>query len=194
VIKVELIKKYGYYVAAFIIAIIALLLSFEGSDESPLDAVSNFDEPANIVEEETVYIYVDIKGQVMHPGVYKLKQYARIYEIIEKAGGFTVEADQNTINLSKIMKDQDVVYIPSKAEMYPRVDETTEDSQNLGVININTATKEVLETLPGIGPSTAQSIIDYRENIGLFETIEDIMNVSGIGESTFNDIKDSIKV
>ena len=86
------------------------------------------------------------------------------------------------------------VYIPSKAEMYPRVDETTEDSQNLGVININTATKEVLETLPGIGPSTAKAIIEYRENIGLFETIEDIMNVSGIGEATFNDIKDSIKV
>jgi competence protein ComEA len=143
-------------------------------------------------ESTVTYIYVDLKGEVVFPGVYKVEENARLYEVVNLAGGFTTEADSDAVNLSIILKDQDIVYIPNVQDEYPKIwiEQTSETGNN--IVNINTASVEELSTLPGIGPAIAQKIIDYREENGPFETVNDIMHVSGIGEATFEEIADFI--
>jgi len=185
----EKIKKYSPYIL-FIIVIVLMIVGIvsKKEDDLGLDFSINTENERII---ENVYIYVDLKGAVKNPGVYKLEKDSRMFQVIQLAGGLTVDADENAINMSIMLSDQDAVYIPTIDEEYPIIT-IVEDNGIGGIININSATVESLQTLPGIGPSTAQKIIDYRSEIGLFETIEDIMNVSGIGESTYNEIKDLI--
>ena len=132
------------------------------------------------------YIYVDIKGAIKNPSVYRVTGGTRLFQLIEIAGGLTSDCDTKNINLSKKLNDEESIYIPFLG------DEISSIGENL--VNINTATKDELDSLPGIGAVTAQAIIDYRTNIGVFKKIEDIMNVSGIGESSFEKIKDYITV
>ena len=129
-------------------------------------------------------MYIDIKGHVKNPGVYKVLVNYRLFQLLKLAGGTTSKADTLAINLSLKLHDQQVVYIPSYEDNYPIISEVVDDPSQ-GVININSASLQLLDTLPGIGPSTAQSIIDYRTEVGFFESVEDIMNVTGIGESTY---------
>jgi competence protein ComEA len=143
--------------------------------------------------DEVEYIYIDIKGAVLNPGVYKFESNTRLFQAIYKAGGLLVSADENAINLSLLLNDQQVVYIPTIDDEYPSV-AVIEEEQNNGLVDINTANMTELETLPGVGPANAQSIIDYREEYGVFSNIEDIMNVKGIGESTYNELKNLITV
>lgn len=186
----EIIKKYYIYVLLITVSLVIVsLISIGGEDET-----ITFEPVTTNEDEETLkYIYIDIKGQVQNPGVYKVLKDSRLFQLLSFAGGVTNEADTLAINLSLKLYDQQVVYIPSYQDEYPIIIDVINDSL-AGVININSATLELLDTLPGIGPSTAQSIIDYRMEFGFFESIEDIMNVSGIGESTFNEIKDLITV
>lgn len=161
---------------------------------------------------------VDIKGQVINPGIYSLNSNSRVIDVIEKAGGLTENADTSVINLSKKINDEMVIIIYSydevkefgktkekekqvlteckNNEIYSlennaciEIKETTTIS---GKININTATKEELMTLTGIGESKANDIIKYRETNGPFKTIEDLTKVNGIGESTLANIKENI--
>lgn len=182
-------KKYGVYVTMVVFTVIFVLgLIVKPKPESPIIFSDNeINEPI----EDITFIYVDIKGAVAVPGVYKVQKSTRLFQVVNLAGGLTSDADENAINLSMILGDQDVVYIPTIGEEYPNI--TVQDPDEIGgIININTADISDLETLSGIGPATAQNIIDYRTENGPFESIEDIMNVSGIGESTFETIKDSI--
>lgn len=183
------LKQYGKYIGIGVVLLILIIGSIVKKPVETPEIYVPVAESEQIVE--TTYIYVDLKGAVQNPGVYKVERSARLFQIVSMAGGLREDADQNAINLSMILADQDVVYVPTLDEEYPNISIPT-DPTNPSVININSATLEQLETLPGIGPSTAQKIIDYRQENGLFETIEDIMNVSGIGESTFEEIKDSI--
>lgn len=156
------------------------------------------------ISEESSPIMVHIIGQVKNPGLVKLeKGKNRITDAIEKAGGITDKADLNKINLAYILEDAQKVYIPSIEDVeeenkYVIIENGNnlkgESSEGGESVNINTATQTELETLPGIGPSTALKIIDYREENGKFEKIEDIQNVKGIGNSRFEDIKEFIKV
>ena len=141
-------------------------------------------------------IVVHITGAVPRPGVYALPQGARIQDGISAAGGFLAEADKTNINLAQALEDGeklDIPFIeggsPVLATPLPQVIATTTD-----LININTATAAELDTLPGIGPTTAQKIIDYREQNGPFINAEDIINVSGIGPGTYERMKDLITV
>lgn len=152
------------------------------------------------VTKDTQKIYVHIEGCVHNPGVMEVEQGTRIYELIELAGGETEEADFSKINLASVVKDEQKVVVPAKV-VYE--EETNKSDSNIKInssnfknmlVNINTATKEELETLNGIGSSMAKRIIDYRESEGYFSSIEDIMNVSGIGEGKFEKIKDNIEV
>lgn len=158
-------------------------------------------------------IKVDIKGAVKKPGVYEVYESARIIDIIELAGGLKSKANTEYINLSKIVEDEMVIWIYTNDEIkefkksnikYEYIDKTCKcpdvstsaciNNSNVNdKININTATLEELMTLPGIGESKALSIIEYREKT-LFKTLEDIKNVSGIGDSAFDRIKDYITV
>lgn len=206
---------------------------------------SNQDNNNDTQKEEVIeYIYVDIKGYVNKPGVYKVEKNSnkRIHDLITLAGGLKKDADTSIINLSTKLKDEMVVIIYSKKELEDFVktketlnnkvdicekeevknnaciceddinnnfdsnnsnnEENKDNSQNnnpnnnetSSKININTASLELLMTLPGIGESKAKAIIDYRNEVGLFLSIEDIKNVSGIGDSAFEKIKDSITV
>ena len=129
-----------------------------------------------------------VVGEVNSPGIFEVEDGTRVYQIIEMAGGTTEDADISRINLAKIVVDEEKINVPAKVVL-----EESEES-NSKMVNINSASVEKLSSLNGIGKSTAEKIVKYREENGYFNTIEEIMNVSGIGESKFNSIKDNIEV
>lgn len=139
---------------------------------------------------EQVGIIVHICGAVVRPGVYELTEGSRVYQAVEQAGGFTEEADKDYLNQADILSDGLQLYVPTKeeAKMLP-----VKENSN-GAVNINTASEEMLDALPGIGIGKAKSIVAYRQKNGKFQTIEDIMKVEGIKEGLFAKIKDSITV
>lgn len=141
-------------------------------------------------------IVVHITGAVPRPGVYALPQGARVQDGISAAGGFLAEALKTDINLAQLLEDGeklDVPFIEGASPVIgtplPEVVTTTTE-----LININTASAAELDALPGIGPTTAQKIIEYRDQNGPFINAEDIINVSGIGPGTYERIKDLITV
>ncbi|QNO13585.1 helix-hairpin-helix domain-containing protein [Alkalicella caledoniensis] len=139
------------------------------------------------------YIYVHVSGNVKNSGVYKLPQGARVLHAIELAGGSSEEGDIDKLNLAQVVQDGQKIIVPSIH------DETTEEQSGLqesnqGMININIATQQQLESLTGIGPAKATAIIQFREQNGPFKSIDDIQKVSGIGSATFSQIKDKIAV
>ncbi len=141
-------------------------------------------------EMEKIYVYVC--GAVKQAGVYELPAGSRVYEAIELAGGLMEEAAAAQINQAEILKDEQQIYVPTQAEAEKQ--QTLEAEASDGKINLNTAGQEELMSLPGIGKSKADGIIKYREENGPFQTIEDIMLISGIKEGLFNQIRDKIKV
>lgn len=162
---------------------------------------------ANGSEEEKNEIIIYITGEINKEGVYKLEEGSRIADAIELAGGLTDEADTKEINLAYIIEDGMKIKIPNKTEQQEKSEYITKESgievevienaksnTTSNKVNINTATQEQLETLTGIGPSTANKIIEHRKKNGNFKKIEDIKNVSGIGESKYNKIKEQIIV
>lgn len=137
-------------------------------------------------------VWVYVCGEVKDPGVYYLEESSRIMDAIEMAGGMTEDADRVHLNLASPIEDGQQIYVPNVSENSEKQLETYTDGGS-GLIDLNTASLEELKTLPGIGDSKASAIIEYRKNTP-FETIEDIMNVSGIKENSFQKIKDMIKV
>jgi len=184
----EITKKYYPFMIILVLLIVVIsIFSIDGNDNPMFESFSNEAE-----QEETIkYIYVDIKGEILNPGVYKIEETTRLFQVISLAGGVSSDADTLAFNLSIKLYDQQVIYIPSIFDDYPLITEVIDFEQSI-VININRASLELLDTLPGIGPSTAQSIIDYRTEYGYFDNIEDLINVPGIGEATMNEIRDFI--
>lgn len=136
-------------------------------------------------------IIIDISGEIKNPGIYKMKGKVRLYEIIDKAGGLKEEANINSINQARYVKDGEKIIIPSSRNSQCMDKESISNGNNL--VNINTASKEELLKLPGIGEVTAEKIINYRDNNN-FTKIEDLKNVNGIGMATYNKLKDLICV
>lgn len=134
-------------------------------------------------------IYVHIDGQVKEPGLKKVKYGTRLYELIDIAGGETEDADLTRVNLATVLIDEQKIMIPAKI-----VASDDSSSEEEGLVNINTASKERLMKLNGIGEGMAERIIKYRQDNGYFNTIDDLKNVSGIGENKFNGLKDDITV
>jgi len=143
-------------------------------------------EPTTVTQPEPLIIH--IAGAVARPGVYSLKEGSRVFDALSIAGGETKEANLSKINLATPLRDGIQIIIPYETNN----SETSNGSP--GRININAASQSLLETLPGIGPSKASAIIKYRLENNYFLTIEDLMNVSGIGEKTFSALKDLIDV
>jgi len=147
-------------------------------------------------------IQVHVAGAVVRPGLYDLPENSRVMDAVEAAGGFVAEADKNGLNLAARVEDAQRLDIPFVAGFVPDEEQsfvvisegTPSPLAGTELININTATVAELDTLPGIGPTTAQKIIEYREVIGPFAQIEDIVDVSGIGSATYEEIKDLITV
>jgi competence protein ComEA len=144
-------------------------------------------------------LVVHVIGAVPRPGVYELAEGSRVRDAIQAAGGLLAQAEIGSINLAAPIEDGQKLEIPFEdgAEPSGSFSEqplATQDVNQSELININEASLEELDTLPGIGPTTAQKILEYREQNGPFQDIEDIMNVSGIGPATFEEIKDLITV
>ena len=138
-------------------------------------------------------IFVDVKGAVKHPGVFETTKDKRVRDLIEEAGGLLDDADTSTLNLSQKVKDQMVIYVLKHGEKPKQISDSS-SSSNTDVININTANKEQLMKISGVGKTKAEAIIAHREKNGDFKKKEDITKVRGIGKSTFEKIKDKIEV
>ena len=183
-----------------IVAIISYYFIFDRKEEWLNNQEQQLEKNENII--------VHVSGAVNKEGIVELKNNSRIIDAIDKAGGLKDEADITNINLAYIIEDGMKIHIPSKEEkestiiVESNIDSgTVEQSNEIKSnnnkklkININTATKTDLETLPGIGESTALKIIEYRKKKGKFKLIEDIKQVNGIGENKFNKIKELITV
>jgi len=163
--------------------------------------------PAEEVIKKPASIFVYVCGAVEKPGVYELFEGGRVVDAVEAAGGFLETADKTYVNLAALLDDGIKLYIPTMQETMEsaalQVETFDKESTSLGsdsagagsgLININSATRDELTALPGIGNATAEKIISYREQHGAFKAIEDIMNVSGIKDKLFSKIKDHITV
>ncbi|GMQ56729.1 competence protein ComEA [Vallitalea sediminicola] len=164
----------------------------DSNEDTITDSEDNNYEDTEDAKELEKTIIVHICGEVVDEGIYNVKEDSRVYEVLELAGGLTKEAATDYVNLARQVKDGEQIIFPSK-EQIETGEFDTEDAEGK-LVNINTASIEKLTTLSGIGESRAKLIKDYREEHGDFETIEDIMKVSGIKEGAFNKIKDSIIV
>ncbi len=185
-------------------------VSFERSDEvgasdvrgagdaSPDDGDESSDKSSSAAE-----VYVDVDGAVVRPGVYRLKDGARVSQAIDAAGGLTAEADVTALNRASKITDGQKIYVSAVGEQQAAAAvgggesgaaATSGVGSSSGLVNINTASAAELQTLSGIGPSVAQSIIDERTQNGAFTSVDDLMRVSGIGEKKLAKIKDCICV
>ena len=170
-----------------------------GSGDLSDDASDGFSSKASAETE----VYVDVDGAVASPGVYRLQDGARVSQAIDAAGGLTAEADVTGLNRASKVTDGQKIYVPTVGEQQAALAAGGADGgaaaasgtgASSGLVNINTASAAELQTLSGIGPSMAQSIIDERTQNGAFASVDDLMRVSGIGEKKLAKIKDCICV
>ena len=152
----------------------------------------NKQDKAGDLDRESL-MYVDIEGEVKKPGVYKIKDGDRVFQVIAKAGGLTDDADLSSINKAEIVTDGQKIHIYKKGENSPRNGGDPIGDQ-AGKININQADESKLQDITGVGPSMASRIAEYRKTNGRFKTIEDLKNVSGIGDKRFESMKDMITI
>ena len=181
---------------------IAISLVFMGCGSKSKKISLDDTKPKTSLEEtkSSGDIFVHVVGEVNAPGIVKVPEGTRLYNVIEKAGGMTKNAQTDYLNLADTVKDGQQIRVISKKE-YKKLKkkshgESQKESQggsdSSGLININTATADELQTLSGIGEVRAKAIVEYRTQNGNFSKIEDIKNVSGIGDATFNNIKSQI--
>lgn len=158
------------------------------------------DITGEIVLQEEKTVFVDIAGAVVVPGVYELPYGARIFQALEAAGGCTEEADTINLNQAQVLSDGQKIYVYTKQEIAQaeNLGIGEDDSNSVvsynGKININQADKGDLMALPGVGETRAEAILSYRERNGVFSSIEELMNVEGIKEKTYEKLKDKITV
>lgn len=138
---------------------------------------------------------IDVKGAVKNAGLYELPSGSRINDAIEAAGGFLPDADSRSINLAVIVLDESSVYVPKQGEesLVPPAS-TPGGSAQPGLINLNSASEDELTGLPGIGPAKAAAIVAHRTENGPFQNIEQLMDVTGIGEKSFEQLKELVRV
>jgi competence protein ComEA len=134
-------------------------------------------------------IYVHVLGEITRPGLYALHEGDRGVDLVAAAGGFTPDADPAARNLARFLSDGEQIIVPAIGEA-----PATHGQAADGKVNLNTADATVLETLPRIGPAMAQRIIDWREQNGRFAAVEDLLDVTGIGDATFAGLKDLVTV
>lgn len=203
------VKKYKWFIVGSCVIAIGMLIFARGlvndkeeENEWTIPSEEEHDPEVSeerLVQEPDVKNLVDVKGAVENPGVYEVMLDERVIDVIEKAGGLKEGADETKINFAGRVTDEMVLYIPLIGEEGENMivsagASSTSTSQGEGKININKATSDELQNLPGIGPSKAEAIIAYREDSGLFQTIDDLKLVTGIGDKTFEKLHDQIIV
>ena len=171
--------------------------------EDSAELILQEENPETLQEkaEEKETMMIDVKGAVVKPGVYEAQSGDRVIDIIHLAGGLLENADQNQINFAMKVEDEMVLYLPVIGEenqnsegAAPNFGSFAASSPDNGKVNLNTASESQLQTLTGIGPSKATAIIEYRDTNGPFKEIEQLKEISGIGDKTFEKLKDDITV
>ncbi|WP_347862709.1 helix-hairpin-helix domain-containing protein [Salimicrobium sp. PL1-032A] len=188
------IRKY-WFVGLFGIIIAVFAYQMSGEEKG---TVMMKEEPRLVEDEEgedaspaaPEPIIVDIKGSVKRPGVYEGTSTMRVHEIVDLAGGFTEDADETSVNLAQKIEDEMVVLVASTGNS----EEGTSVIEQSDKVRINQAALEEITSINGIGPSKAEAIIAYREENGNFKKIEDLLEVSGIGEKTLENMKEDIQI
>lgn len=224
--KKEIILVCLGLVLLLVIGFVFIYKNFTADDKEDENIVLNTknDTKKDEEEEEEVYYQVDIKGEVINPGIYTVKEGSRVIDVIRLAGNLTEVADTSVLNLSKKVKDEMVIIVYSYDEVVnftatkekeeieqeaclsqngiqndACIKDSTDDTSSSSVVisgklSLNTATLDELMALPGIGESKAQAIIEYREEVGAFQNIEELKEVSGIGDAIFDQIKENITI
>lgn len=213
----QVIKKYGktiLFPGIVLLILLYLFLQQDSSNEEESLSITTIPqleqseqnnseaETAKDEEQSVKKVMVDVKGAVQYPGVYELTTDQRIVDAIKAAGGYTDKAQNQSINHAQKLQDEMAIYIPEIGEEAENLQHSGQvmaggapaTSSSTDVVDLNSADETALTTIPGIGPSKAQAILAYREENGPFQTIEDIKNVSGIGDKTFEKLKDHISV
>lgn len=202
------IKRYFKIILFVVVIVVGLVYfnvnqSFKGEvvSEGAVEKLAELDETEDekIVEDESAEedIIIDIKGEINSPGVYEMQLGDRMIDIVDRAGGLTDEASETAINLAEKLQDEMAIVIPKEGDELLETDELNSNASNglsseSDKLNLNHATQAELETLNGIGPSKAEAIISHREENGLFQSVEDVLEVSGIGEKTLESFKEDI--
>ena len=197
-------------IAIIVIGVVILFVIKTGQNSGFIEINSNeVGTNSSEIKKSENEITIHIAGYVTNPGIVKLEEGARIQDAIEKAGGELLDADLSNVNLAYKLEDGQKIYIPGiNEEDEEKVENnsyiTKESGNNVivnnspkeenGTVNINTATQVQLEQIPGVGPSIAAKIVQYRKENGKFKTKEDIKNVSGIGDSKYETMKNNITV
>ncbi|MBB5324778.1 competence protein ComEA [Anoxybacillus tepidamans] len=195
-------KKYEkqWYVLA-LIAIVATVIfiysdreqeqSFALTADPPLEQKNAAEMNEEQEQQQPIALFVDVKGAVARPGVYEVTEHARVKDVIAMAGGLTKEADHTKVNLAAKVHDEMIIYVPAKGEVSAPVP-SGDSQEEKPKIDINSASLEEIQKIQGIGPAKAAAIIAYREEHGPFRKIEDLLNVSGIGEKSLEKMKEQI--
>jgi competence protein ComEA len=186
----------------YIVGVIALIVGvFIYSGKQNVATVSNTTPlitASDNIESVNGTIVVEVSGQVKQPTVLSVKQGTRIFQAIELAGGLTKKADTKGLNLAAVIQDAEKIYVPKigekPAQETPSTSGSSDSASSSGSntsnkINLNSATTQELQNIPGVGPATAQKILDYKQSSGSFKSVDDLLNVAGIGEKTLEKIK-----
>ena len=177
--------------ASAVVGACVLLVSLRGAPPQPELLIPRATTPTEVVAEE---LFVHVAGAVARPGLYRVKVGSRVADVLDAAGGPTGDGDVHQLNLATKVDDGQRVYVPRVGESPPPGASEGEVAADSGPLDLNTATQAQLEELPGVGPSTAKAIIDYREQNGRFRAVEELLDVRGIGPSKFAEIEPLVKV
>jgi competence protein ComEA len=143
----------------------------------------------------TTDLVIDVIGKVRNPGIVTVPKGSRVYEAIEAAGGVRGKPDTSTLNMARVLADGEQILVGMQPAAAPGMPAGSAGGSPAGTkVNLNTATAEQLDTLPGVGPVTAQAILDWREENGRFGSVEDLLDVKGIGDATLDDLRDLVTV
>jgi competence protein ComEA len=188
-----------FFCGLIILTLIAYTILHRQQQNTIQEEEFGFEETPQVIEESTVekitVIVVDVKGEVVSPGVYEFEPGKRLHDAIQMAGGFTENADLLAVNLAAMLHDEMVIYVPKVGEGVEQSVVEMYDQTNQNVkISINSSTIEDLQQLTGIGPAKAAAIKSYIDENGPLQTVEELLNISGIGEKTLEKIRDEITV
>lgn len=180
-----------------LIALFSAGITYYRLNNQDIDIIDSEEELTDNTPNSMITVYVS--GEVNKPGLIQIDSNARVSDAITACGNFTPLADKNAINLAQKLSDGIHIQVPTIKNSANTASATNNSSNSPNdksndLININTATKEELDTLPGIGPATAEKILNYRQEHGNFQSIEDLKNVKGIGEAKFNKLQDKISI
>ncbi|MFD2926032.1 helix-hairpin-helix domain-containing protein [Halobacillus naozhouensis] len=190
------LKRYAWLL---VIPVLFILVFFLQKDEEQLviqegDSIPNEETDFTEADSAAKRLVVDVKGEVARPGIYELEAGLRVNDAISMAGGMTKEADQTSVNLAQKIVDEMVILVATTAPEGSSSSSASSGGGSTGKVRVNQASVEEIQALPGIGPSKAEAIIKHREENSLFKKPEDLLDVSGIGEKTLENMLDVIQV